>query len=231
MVNREDIDQYDLVEVIQVPGEYEGVIDIGDVGVVVEKYSSRNFQIESIEPDGSSKWLAPLNIKYLRLRSKDPYHRWIKTTLVDKPIMQRSLVQGSAVGGISGMLIGLVLGALTGRLGGIGIGLLIGSAVGAVTGALTGALTARIAGTSGGIGVGYFTGMIFGGVFGMILGTLVPTSLRMSANTHGIPVLDALVMGRFEAATLISFLLSVLAAAVGAWIGGKNVVPTHTSEE
>src|SRR5829696_4487710 len=114
MVNREDIDQYDLVEVIQVPGEYEGVIDIGDVGVVIEKYSSRNFQIESIKPDGSSKWLAPLNIKYLRLRSKDPYHRWIKTTLVDKPIMQRSLVLGSAVGGISGMLIGLALGALTG---------------------------------------------------------------------------------------------------------------------
>src|SRR5215211_5864880 len=106
MVNREDINQYDLVEVVQVPAEYEGVIDIGDVGIVVEKYSSRNFEIESIEPDGSSKWLAPLNTKHLRLRSKDPYHRWIKKTLVDKPIMQKSITLGSAVGAISGMLIG-----------------------------------------------------------------------------------------------------------------------------
>ena len=116
MVNRESIDQYDLVEVVQVPGEYEGVIDIGDVGVVVEKYSSRNFEIESLEPDGSSKWLVPLNIKYLRLRSKDPYHRWIKKTLVDKPIMQKSITLGSIVGGVCGMLIGGGLGALTGNL-------------------------------------------------------------------------------------------------------------------
>lgn len=230
MVNRENIDQYDLVEVVQVPGEYEGVIDIGDVGVVVEKYSSRNFEIESIERDGSAKWLAPLNIKYLRLRSKDPYHRWIKKTLVDKPIMQKSMTLGAAVGAMSGMVIGSGLGALTGSLSGMWIWLMIGLSAGAVTGVLTGALTARIAGTSGGIGVGYFTGMIFGGMFGMILGMLIPDSLRINANTQGIPVLDALVMGRFETATLSSFLLSVLAAVVGSWIGGKNVEEQNSKE-
>lgn len=225
MVNRENINQYDLVEVVQVPGEYDGLIDIGDVGVVVEKYSSRNFQIESLEPDGSSKWLALLNIRYLRLRSKDPYHRWIKKTLVDKPIMQKSITLGTVVGAISGMLIGFGLGALTGRPSAMWIGFVIGLFVGLVTGALTGALTAKIAGTNGGIGVGYFTGMLFGGMFGMTLGMLIPDWLRTSANTHDIPVLDALMMGRFETAILLSFLLSILATTVGIWVGGKNLLP------
>jgi hypothetical protein len=225
MVNRENIDQYDLVEVVQVPGEFEDVIDIGDVGVVIEKYSSRNFQIESLELDGSSKWLAPLNVKYLRLRSKDPYQRWIQKTLVDKPIMRKSITSGSVIGAVSGMIIGCGLGALTGNLSGIGIGLMIGLGVGVLAGALTGALTAKIAGTDGGIGVGYFTGMLFGGGLGMILGMLIPTPLRMNANTEGMPVLDALTMGRFETAILFSFLLSILATVVGSWVGGKNQAP------
>ena len=32
-------------------------------------------------------------------------------------------------------------------------------------------------------------------------------------------------MGRFETAILTSFLLSILATIVGAWTGGKNLVP------
>ncbi len=63
--------------------------------------------------------------------------------------------------------------------------------------------------------------MVFGGVFGLIVGALVPTSWRMSAHTEGLPVLDALMLGRFETAILISFLLSILATVVGVWIGGK----------
>jgi hypothetical protein len=67
--------------------------------------------------------------------------------------------------------------------------------------------------------------MAFGAVFGMIVGVLIPESLRMSADTEGLPVLDALVMGRFETAILTSFLLSILATIVGGWVGGKNLAP------
>jgi hypothetical protein len=112
-------------------------------------------------------------------------------------------------------------------LNGILVGLIVGLLLGLIAGALTAALTARIAGTAGGIGVGYFTGMIFGGIFGMFLGALIPPSLRMSANTAGIPVLDALMMGRFETAMLASFLFSILATMVGAWVAGQNLVPRN----
>jgi hypothetical protein len=67
-------------------------------------------------------------------------------------------------------------------------------------------------------------------VFGMILGALIPTSLRMSANTEGVPVLDVLVMGRFETAMLISFLLSILGTMVGTWVGGRNLIPRNLKE-
>jgi hypothetical protein len=72
--------------------------------------------------------------------------------------------------------------------------------------------------------------MAFGAVFGTIVGVLIPTSLRMSANTQGLPVLDALTMGRFETAILTSFLLAILGTMVGAWIGGKNLVPRNLNE-
>ena len=70
-------------------------------------------------------------------------------------------------------------------------------------------------------------GAVTGAVFGMMIGALIPASVRMSANTEGMPVLDALVMGRFETAVLFSFLLSILATMVGAWVGGKNLVPRN----
>jgi hypothetical protein len=58
----------------------------------------------------------------------------------------------------------------------------------------------------------------------MALGALIPASLRMRAQTNGVPLLDALMMGSFETAILTGFLLSILATIVGVWVGGKNLV-------
>lgn len=74
MNEHDEINQYDEIEVIQIPVEYKGVIDIGDIGIVVEKYDSENFEIECGKSDGSYKWLQPLNIRYVKLKRKDPYH-------------------------------------------------------------------------------------------------------------------------------------------------------------
>jgi len=230
MNDGEKINQYDLVEVILIPEKLEGVLEIGDIGVVVEKYDNKTFLIECLQPGGSYKWLKPLNIKYIRLKSKDPFSLWEKNSLAEKSIIKPSIALGASIGAISGALIGGGLGAITRSLNGVFIGLVIGLILGAVTGALTAALTVKTAGTTGGIGVGYFTGMLFGGVFGMTLGALIPTSLRMSAHTEGLPVLDAFMLGRFETAILFSFLLSILATIVGIWIGGKNLVPRNLKE-
>ena len=230
MEDSENINQYDLVEIIKVPEKLEGVIDIGDVGVVVEKYDDKTFRIECIQPGGSYKWLKPLNIKYIRLKSKDPFSLWAKKSLAEKSITKPSIALGALIGAICGALIGGGLGAITRSFSGILIGLLIGLVLGVVTGTLTAALTVKVAGTTGGIGVGYFTGMLFGGIFGLIIGALVPTSLRLSAHTEGLPVLDALVMGPFETAILFGFLLSILATIVGIWIGGKNLIPRNLKE-
>jgi len=227
---QEKINEYDLVEVIQVPEKHEGVIDLGDIGVVVEKYDDKNFRVECLQPGGSSKWLALLNIRHVRLRSKDPFDNWIKQSLPEKPLMQKSILFGIVIGAAFGALIGLGLGAITRSFNGILVGLLVGLFLGGATGAITAALTVKTAGTTGGIGVGYFTGMLFGGVFGMIVGLLIPTSLRTSAHTEGLPVLDVLMIGRFETAISLSFLLSILATIVGVWIGGKNLVPRNLNE-
>lgn len=226
----EKISQYDLVEVTQVPEKYKGVIEIGDIGVVVEKYDDENVEVECLQPGGSYKWLEPLNIRYLRLRSKDPYSPWVEKSLTERPILQTSLIWGTGVGGGSGALIGAGLGAITRSLNGVFIGLAIGLIVGAVTGILTAALTVKTAGTTGGVGVGYYTGMLFGGVLGIALGVLIPTPWRMSAHTEGLPVLDALALGRFETAMLSGFLFSTLATIVGVWIGGRNFVPRNLKE-
>jgi hypothetical protein len=230
MNEREEINQYDLVEIIQIPEEYEGIIDIGDVGVVVERFEDKTLEVECVQPGGVTKWLERLHVRYFRLRSRDPYHPWIEKSLPDKPIMQSSILLGIIIGAVFGGLIGAGFGVMTRTLTGILIGLGMGLLFGVVTGAITAALTVKTAGTTGGIGVGYFTGMIFGGVFGMILGALIPTSLRMSANTEGVPVLDVLVMGRFETAMLISFLLSILGTMVGTWVGGRNLIPRNLKE-
>lgn len=225
MNNQEVINQYDLVEIMRVPEGYEGVINIGDIGTVLEKYDQAHFSIECVRRDGSTKWLETLHIKYIRLRSKDPFSAWVKTSLIDRSMTQRSIDLGALLGAAFGVLMGAGLGAITGNFNGVFIGMAIGLVLGVITGAFTAALTVKTAGTTGGIGVGYFTGLVFGGILGMLIGLIVPTSLRMKAHTEGMPVLDALVMGRFETAVFFSFLLSILAAMVGVWIGGKNVVP------
>ena len=230
MKEREIIDQYDLVEIVQVPERFQDVIDMGDTGVVVEKYDEETFVVECLQPGDSYKWLKPLNVKHIRLKSKDPFSRWAETSLSDKAMMQKSVRLGSGIGAVSGALIGGGLGLITRSFNGILIGLVIGLILGAVTGAIAAALTVKTAGTTGGIGIGFYTGMVFGGIFGMILGSLIPPSLLVSAHTEGLPMLDALTMGRFETAMLLGFLLSTLATIVGVWIGGKNETPRTLRE-
>jgi hypothetical protein len=230
MNDREKINQYDLVEIIRVPEKLRGVIDLGDIGVVVEKYDDENFLIECAQPGDSYKWLKPLNIKYIRLKSKDPFSIWANKSLSDKSISKASIALGAVIGAIFGALFGGGLGAITRSLNGVLVGSVIGLTLGAVTGVLTAALTVKLGGTTGGVSVGYFTGMVFGGVFGMIVGALIPTSWRMSAHTEGLPMLDALMLGRFETAILTGFLLSILATIVGVWVGGKNLIPRNLKE-
>jgi MFS family permease len=231
MENQGKIDQYDLVEIIQVPQEYDGLIEKGDTGVVVEKYDEETFGIECLQPGGSSKWLESLNVKYLRLKSKDPYSAWITSSLGSRSMMRSSVIWGALIGAGVGALTTGALGAITKSLNGILIGLVIGIVLGGITGALTAALTVKTAGTTGGVGVGYYTGMLFGGFLGLLIGVLIPTSWRVSAHTEGLPVLDALAMGRFETAAMLGFLLSILATIVGVWIGGRNSVPRNLREE
>ena len=230
MDDREVIDQYDLVEIFRVPEEYKGVMDIGDIGMVIEKYDDESFEIECLQPGGSSKWLETLNIQSIQLKSKDPFSNWAQKLITDRSITRSSISLGAIIGAFFGALIGAGLGAITKSLNGILTGLMIGLLLGVVTGALTAALTVRTAGTTGGVGVGYFTGMVFGGVIGLILGALTPTPVLMSAHTEGLPLLDALTMGRFATAILSSFLLSILATIVGVWIGGRNQVPRNLRE-
>src|SRR5829696_3749624 len=99
------INQYDLVEIIQVPEKSVGVIDVGDVGVVVETYDDNNFVIECIQPGGSYKWLETLNIQYVRLKSKDPFSTWEKKSLTDQLITTPSIKLGATVGTIFGALM------------------------------------------------------------------------------------------------------------------------------
>lgn len=154
-------------------------------------------------------------------KTSPPYK---KQTSIDKSLMRRSIVFGGLLGAIFGALIGGAFGATTMTLNGIAVGLLMGLVLGILTGALTAALTVKTAGTTGGIGVGYFTGMIFGGAFGMLLGALIPSSLWVSASTAGLPILSGLMVSRFEIAFHIGFLFSVLAAIIGVWVGGRNLV-------
>ena len=143
--------------------------------------------------------------------------------------MQKSIRLGAWIGTIFGGLIGAGAGAITMTFRGLLAGALLGLFLGGLTGALTAALTVKTAGTTGGIGVGYFTGMVFGAMFGVLLGAFLPLSLWTSVLTNGLPTLDEVGMSRLETVMHISFLLSVLAAMVGVWVGGKNLVPRNLS--
>src|SRR5512135_1380592 len=113
------IDQYDLVEIIQVPEEYQGIINLGDVGAVVEKYDDENFEIECVQPDSSCKWLVTLNIQEIRLKSKDPFSTWAKQVLTDRSLIKPSIALGVLIGAGFGALVGGGLGAITRSLDGI----------------------------------------------------------------------------------------------------------------
>lgn len=230
MEPREEISQYDFVEVIRVPEQYVGLMEIGDVGVVVEKLDDTTFEVECIQPGGASKWLERLNIQFVRLRSKDPYHRWVAKSLPEQPIMKTSIILGIQIGATFGGLLGAALGVIARMTNGILIGLLIGLLLGVLTGALTAALTVKTAGRTGGIGVGYFTGMVLGGVLGLIAGALIPPSWWMTARTEDLPTLDAFIMGRFQTAALLGFVLSILATVVGVWVSGRNLIPRNLKE-
>ena len=227
MISFEKITRYDMVKVIRVPDEYKGLIDVGDIGIVVEQLDADTFEIECVTPDGSFKWLETLNVRFI---SKYLGSAAAVLQTAERRMLWNSVRLGTFIGAIVGAITGLGLGAITMSMNGILIGLGIGLLLGLVTGAGSAALTVKTAGTTGGVGVGYFTGMLFGGVFGMFLGALIPASLRMQANTHSLPVLDALMMGRFETAVLVSFFLSILATIVGVWIGGRNYVPRNKKE-
>ena len=140
---------------------------------MIKKHDEENFQVECFQPGVSYQRLETLNIAYLRLRSKDPYEAWIKKSLIDQSLLQKSMSLGMVIGSVVGALIGAGLGALTMTLNGTLVGLVFGLVLGGVTGAPTAALTVRTAGRTGGIGVGYFTGMLLGGILGTTIGALL----------------------------------------------------------
>ncbi len=67
--------------------------------------------------------------------------------------------------------------------------------------------------------------MAFGAFIGLLLGIFIPESFRQSVLALDVLILNVIFSGRFEAAILVSFLLSVLATAVGATVGGRNLKP------
>lgn len=161
---------------------------------------------------------------------KSPIHHkktlapYKKQVSLDRSLMKKSVVFGALLGALFGAPIGGAFGALIMTVNGIVVGLGMGLALGILTGALTAALTVKTAGTTGGIGVGYFTGMIFGALFGLLLSVLIPGAWWARASSAGSPILSGLMVSRFETAMHISFLFSVLAAIIGVWVGGRNLV-------
>ncbi|MBI5824837.1 MAG: hypothetical protein HZB18_12475 [Chloroflexi bacterium] len=144
---------------------------------------------------------------------------------VEINLNQQSAIFGGIVGEISGALLGTATGALTMNLTGILMGFTAGVILGALAGLLIGLVVSRTAGSSGGPSIGAYTGMGTGAILGVMIGLLIPNSLRMSANTLHIPVLNALTSSRFETVALFAFLLCILGTVVGVWIGGKNYKP------
>jgi hypothetical protein len=160
-----------------------------------------------------------------------PYYLTVEVNMQD-PLIQKSIKLGSIIGSIFGGILGLGLGAITVSLRGIVVGGLIGVLLGIITGILIGYLTAKTAGTTGGVSTGAYTGMAAGALFGGILGALIPTSLKANIiDVEQLPILEALVLGRFETAVLFSFMLCVLAMIIGAYVSGKNLVPRDTSKK
>ena len=150
-------------------------------------------------------------------------HKKRETTLENKEFYLKSIAFGAIAGMGFGILIGTLTGALTSSWSGIRFGIIVGAILGLLTGSLTGALTVRFAGRTGGVSTGAYTGMLFGALFGGMLGVFIPDSFRAGVASLHILVLDVLMRGRFETTVLLSFLLTLLATMVGAWVGGRNL--------
>ena len=137
----------------------------------------------------------------------------------------KSIFFGTWLGALLGAILGAGSVAIRGTFNGVLTAAIIGAVSGLVTGALTGWLTVRTAGTTGGVSVGAYTGMAFGAFLGLVFGIFLPESFRQGVLALDVLILNVIFSGRFEAAILFSFLFSVLATAIGAWIGGRNLKP------
>ena len=143
-------------------------------------------------------------------------------------IIQRSILLGSFIGAIAGVILGGSAGAITTSWSGVLNGAIAGVILGIITGASIGWLTVRTGGTTGGVSMGAYTGMAFGALIGGVAGALIPDSIRIAADTTHSPIMDILTATKFETVFFICFLASVAGTAVGAWVGGKNLIPRDT---
>ena len=148
-----------------------------------------------------------------------------KSTMVGVGFTQQSAVFGGILGEITGAIMGTLTGAITMNLTGILMGFTAGVMLGALAGALIGIAVSQTAGRNGGPSIGAFTGMVLGPILGTIIGLFIPDSIRMSASTLQIPVLNAITSSRFETVSLFAFLFCILGTLVGVWVSGKNYKP------
>lgn len=148
-----------------------------------------------------------------------------KDTIIGIGFTQQSAVFGGILGEITGAIMGTLTGAITMNLTGILMGFTAGVMLGALAGALIGIAVSQTAGSNGGPSIGAFTGMVLGPILGTIIGLFIPDSIRMSASTLQIPVLNAITSSRFETVSLFAFLFCILGTLVGVWVSGKNYKP------
>ncbi|HQV63653.1 MAG TPA: hypothetical protein PKV19_06590 [Anaerolineales bacterium] len=148
-----------------------------------------------------------------------------KDTIIGIGFTQQSAVFGGILGEITGAIMGTLTGAITMNLTGILMGFTAGVMLGALAGSLIGIAVSQTAGSNGGPSIGAFTGMVLGPILGTIIGLFIPDSIRMSASTLQIPVLNAITSSRFETVSLFAFLFCILGTLVGVWVSGKNYKP------
>lgn len=150
---------------------------------------------------------------------------------MDNKMMQRSIGLGGFIGTIAGSCLGAGAGAITMSWAGMINGAITGVILGMIIGLSTGWLTVRTGGTTGGVSVGAYTGMGLGAFIGGVFGAFIPDSVRLAANITHTPIMDTLTASTFETAFLICFLGAIAGTAVGAWVGGKNLISRNTSDK
>jgi hypothetical protein len=147
---------------------------------------------------------------------------------MENKMIQRSMGLGGLIGTVAGACLGAAAGAITMSSSGVVNGAVTGVILGMIIGISTGWLTVRTGGTTGGVSVGAYTGMGLGALIGGVFGAFIPDSVRLAANTTHTPIMDTLTASTFETAFLICFLGRIAGTAVGAWVGGKNLIPRDT---